>query len=289
MNIDIDMIDKNSLTLFIKKWVLSMIKGEPNLDLLSSNFKLDNGLNLNESIAYELKQYNLFANKSDLNSIFDVSIDNIIYQSNNIFHIYYSVINEKDIKIFKWQVTIEIFENNLFFITGNNYLSQIVHKLNIDFINNSNYCVSGFNLAIKVEQNYHLTNIVSPIFELQNISKPSSYEEDGFHLASFLIKDSNVFSHINETKLKLIYTKENKHIIENRIIPLNFKVPLAPFILKDDKLHINNEHYPFHIYIEYTHKPSLNLFHPKDLIIPLNKDITKLIITDCLDNDWCII
>ena len=79
MNIDIDMIDKNSLTLFIKKWVLSMIKGEPNLDLLSSNFKLDNGLNLNESIAYELKQYNLFANKSDLNSIFDVSIDNIIY------------------------------------------------------------------------------------------------------------------------------------------------------------------------------------------------------------------
>lgn len=283
-------MNNDDLNKLIYKWILSLIENHPDLSLISPQFNFDNGLFLEESILYEQKQYLSFSEKYDLDTNFSIAINNIIIQ-NNKYHIYYTVINSKKIPIFKWYVTLENIENSLF-IGSNNYLSQIVHKYNIQLDEKNEPIISGFNLAIKVEQNYSLTSIINNHLELKTFTSPSSFTNDGFQFASFFIKDidsqENNHAKFNELKFKLLYLKNGKQIIENRVVPFNLSLPIPPFHIENNVLYIQNNKYPFHLYMEDINHNITNILHPRSLIIPLNKDITSLVITDCLDNDWNI-
>lgn len=278
-------MQEHQLMELIKKWVSSLINRNPDRTLFSPNFLFENGLYLDESISYEQAQYVLFSDKYDLNLNFKIAIDAVFHnKENGKYQVYYKVINSKNIAIFKWYITLELI-NDLFYISSNNYLSQIVHKYKIDW-DFTQQKITGLNLAIKLEQDFTLKNILSTQLELENISQPSSFSEDGFLLASFLIKDDEPLD--KELKLKMVYMKNNKQFIENRKLPLSLDIPVIPFEIKNNNLHIKDETYPFHLYIQYHDYKEKNFTNPRDLIIPIYQDIKSIIITDCLDNDWNI-
>lgn len=302
---------KESIRLFIKDWLLSLMISNPKNSLVDKNFLFENGLYLKEYIESEKNEFVSLSDKYDLTNDFDIIIDDIIPTSikshSNRFQVFYTVINHLGKRIFKWYLTITFDSNHNILITSNDYFSQIVHKFRLSIplhslenINNqydySQY-VNGINLAIKTEQNFLLKNIFHPSLLLDQEHFQNQLQQHHLNSWIYIYFNINEFSNNLDKFFKLHYVLLNENItlselstLESRKLPLNIKNFKfnPPFEFYDNHIITKDSEYPFNLYINFRNGNDKQINHPRNVNILLNKDIESITITDSLDNDWII-
>ena len=90
----------------IEKWVLSLIKGEPNREIFSSTFIMEDGMTLEEYISYEKYQFDNLSHMYDLNENFSIQILKEYCQKDNVIVFFY-IINNLGKIVCKMSLTID--------------------------------------------------------------------------------------------------------------------------------------------------------------------------------------
>lgn len=257
----------------IEKWVLSLIKGEPNREIFSSTFIMEDGMTLEEYISYEKYQFDNLSHIYDLNENFSIQILKEYCQKDNVIVFFY-IINNLGKIVCKMSLTIEK-ETNL--LTGNNSLVQIVPKFTIE-----NNDITQIGIAIKPK--YSLKKVFSNEYDLIRFSPGDNYNNDFFYTAKFE-SDNNVQNKLINFTLVL---DNEKVIIERKPVFFDiFVEDLKPFDIINNELIILNEKYPVHLSTWSKLGENKNYEYPRDIRISLD-GIMKFVVTDSIDNDWVI-
>lgn len=257
----------------IKKWISCLIEKKPlPLDLVSKDFNLEDGMNLEEYWIYEKNSFDEYSKIFDLDHNFRIYVFHKEKIRKNIYLVWFYVINKKNKITFKMSITIN--ESNL--IASNNFYTQFVAKYKIE-----NSKITSLGLAIKSK--FPIDKIISDELSLQHFSLGASFEEDGFYSANFF--NDNI--ELNK-KYSFFVKFKNQAKIEKRVIFFdNVRLEDKPFIIDKDNIFINNEVYPVGIALFYKDGTSKKFPYPRDLKFRL-ENLKKIIITDVLDNDWII-
>ncbi len=242
------------------------------MELVSEEFKLEDGMSLKEYWQYEKHSFNEYSEIFELDSNFKIEILHIEKIRSNAKLVWFYVINKKNRITFKMSITID--EENK--ISSNNFNTQFVSKYKIE-----NSQIKSLGLAIK--SRVPIEKILSKELDLEYFSKGANFEEDGFYSANF---NSN---EIETNKVYTFFLKfENENKIEKRVIFFdNIRFEDKPFILREETIETNDLNYPVSIAIFYKDGSSKVFPYPRNM--RFNKEqLNEVIVTDVLDNDWII-
>lgn len=280
----------------LKKWVKGLINGHIDISLIASGFIKEDGMDLTEYLTYEQDQFNSLSHLYDLTEDFNIQViaEQVLENPKQsgqatIKLIYYYLINHLTKIVCKMTTTLSISEDKIKII-GNNYSCQLVPKYNIHYeINQKKTSIKGLSLAIKVENNVKIKNIMCPELSLESLGQGANFLQDAFYHARFSLHEDEELNANQYYQFYLTLEKDEKLIIEKRKIFFDIiESKLIPFEIINDKLNIINEHYPVHLtYDQNSYGSSLkqNIEYPRNKTINL-KEAENIIITDCLDNDW---
>jgi len=257
----------------INQWVLSVIKGEPDKQLFSKDFHIEDGMNLEEYIEYEKYQFDTLSHIYDLNENF--SIKRLYeYSMKDRKIIFFYIINQFEKIVCKMSLTIE---NETGLLTSNNSLVQAVPKFTIE-----NNKITQIGLAIKPK--YSLKKVFCNEYDLISFYQGDNYENDFFYTAKFE-GDENI-----QNKL-LFFTfvmEDDRVIIERKPVFFDvFSEELKPFKIEEKNLILLNEKYPVHLSTWSFIGKNDNYEYPRDIKIALN-DKVCFTVTDSIDNDWIV-
>jgi hypothetical protein len=257
----------------IEKWVFSLIKGKPNRELFSSNFIMEDGMTLDEYIAYEKYQFDSLSKIYDLSDLFSIQILKEIDLKDKIIMFFY-IINDLQKIVCKMSLTLEK-ETKL--LTSNNSNVQVVPKFTIEDDN-----VTQIGIAIKPK--YPLKKVFCNQYDLISFSPGDNYDNDFFYTAKFECD--------NDVQNKLInftFVLENESLlIERKYVFFDvFLKKLKPFEIKENELTLLNDKYPVHLSTWSNLGENKNYEYPRDIKLSLN-NINKFIVTDSIDNDWIV-
>lgn len=257
----------------IEKWVFSLIKGEPNRELFSSNFIMEDGMTLDEYIAYEKYQFDSLSKIYDLTDLFSIKILKEIDLKDKIIMFFY-IINDLQKIVCKMSLTLEK-ETKL--LTSNNSNVQVVPKFTIEDDN-----VTQIGIAIKPK--YPLKKVFCNEYDLISFSPGDNYDNDFFYTAKFEC-DNNVQNKL----INFTFVLESENLlIERKYVFFDvFFKELRPFEINDNELIILNDKYPVHLSTWSNLGENKNYEYPRDIKLLLN-NINKFIVTDSIDNDWII-
>lgn len=261
----------------IHQWIKGLINNDIQHSLLDTNFLKEDGMNIKVYIEYEKLQFSSLSHIYDLDDNFKIKILDAQQLNDKILTTIY-IINKLDKIVCKMTLTLIKIEEN-FYITGNNFDTQLVPKYRIDEKTNN---ITNLSIAIKTPLN--LKNIISSNFELSSLEKGDNYDSDGFYHATFNVNDIE----FNKSfPFRLALEKDEKNYIEKRNVFFDIMdINLKPFKVINNELIIINEFYPVHLSYE-KNSTHYNLEYPRDIKLNL-ENITKIIITDSLDNDWVV-
>jgi hypothetical protein len=257
----------------IYKWVLSLIKGEPNKQLFSKEFQIEDGMSLEEYIEYEKYQFDTLSHIYDLNENFFIK-EYFKYTIKEKTIVYFYILNKFKKIVCKMSLTIE---NETCLLTSNNSMVQAVPKFTIE-----DNQITQIGLAIKSK--HSLKKVFCDEYDLISFYKGDNYKNDLFYTAKF--EGNKSIQH------KLLFftfvMKSNKVIIERKPVFFDIFLPeLKPFKIKDNQLIIIDEKYPVHLSIWSVIGKNENYEYPRNLSISL-KDKICFTITDSIDNDWIV-
>lgn len=257
----------------IEKWVFSLIKGQPNRELFSSNFIMEDGMTLDEYIAYEKYQFDSLSKIYDLSDLFSIQILKEIDLKDKIIMFFY-IINDLQKIVCKMSLTLEK-ETKL--LTSNNSNVQVVPKFTIEDDN-----VTQIGIAIKPK--YPLKKVFCNQYDLISFSPGDNYDNDFFYTAKFEC-DNNVQNKL----INFTFVLEGENLlIERKYVFFDvFLKELKPFEINDNELIILNDKYPVHLSTWSNLGENKNYEYPRDIKLSLN-NINKFIVTDSIDNDWIV-
>ena len=269
------MLDKIKNT--IHQWIKGLINNDIQYSLLDKNFFMEDGMTLKEYLDYEQYQFSSLSQIYDLNNNFKIKVLDIQTVKNKTLSTIY-IVNHLNKIVCKMTLTLIKIDDKLL-ITGNDYYAQIVPKYRILTTNEK---ITHLSLAIKTP--LHLNNIISSNFELISLSKGDNYNNDEFYHAIFNINDIK----FNQSfSFRLVLENKKDIYIEKRNVFLDtVELNLKPFSIENNKLTIINDRYPVHISYEKKNK-TYNIEYPRDIQLDL-EDISKMTVTDSLDNDWVV-
>lgn len=257
----------------IYQWVLSLVKGEPNQQLFSTQFTIEDGMNLQEYISYEKYQFDTLSDIYDLDQDFSIKVLHI-YDMQDRSIVYFYIMNKYEKIVCKMSLTIEKATGLL---TSNNSLIQAVPKFTIE---NNN--ITQIGLAIKPK--YVLKKVFSNMHDLISFHQGDNFEQDFFYIAKFECNEK-----VQNQLLFFTFVLENeKVIIERKPIFFDmFSEQLKPFKVEDNNLILLDEKYPVHLSTWSFLGKNDNYEYPRNLTVDL-KDKVYFTVTDSIDNDWII-
>lgn len=257
----------------IYQWVLSLVKGEPNSELFSESFEIEDGMNLKEYIIYEKYQFDTLSHIYDLDENFSIQLLHT-YGIKDRSIVYFYIINKYEKIVCKMSLTVETATGLL---TSNNSLVQAVPKFTIE-----NNTITQIGLAIKPK--YSLKKVFSNTYDLISFHQGDNYEQDFFYTAKFEC-DKNVE---NQLLFFTFVLEGEKVIIERKPIFFDmFSEDLKPFKIENNNLILLNEKYPVHLSTWSFLGKNENYEYPRNLNIDL-KDKVYFTVTDSIDNDWIV-
>lgn len=260
----------------INQWILSLIENNPNTTLFSSDFILEDGMNLHEYIEYEQSQFASLSAIYDLNHDFTIHIlDSYHVQNKEI--VYFYIINQYKKIVCKMSLTINK-ETGL--LTGNNSYLQAVPKFTIE----NNY-ITQIGIAIKPK--YVLRKVFCNDYDLISFQQGDNYHHDFFYTAKFECDQT-----VQNTLLFFTFVMENHEngqiLIERKPVFFDqFDEQLKPFLIIDNKLILLDEKYPVHLSVWSSFNHNTNYEYPRKCSILLN-NLSSFTVTDSLDNDWIV-
>jgi len=256
----------------IHNWIRNLILcGDLPINLVDENFLIEDGMTLTEYWEYEKNSFDSYSKIFDLNENFDVKIIKTTRVNNKNSCLIY-VLNSLNKIAFKMNITLT--DDGL--ISSNELNAQIVPKYVIE-----NGAIKNFGMAIK--SRFVLENIISPELEKISFQKGSNYEEDSFYNAQFKKNENDE----NRDYLFLLKFK-NLNKTEKRWVHFDqFKAEDCPYTIKDGLLSTKDSNYPVNLAIYYNNGTIDNFVYPRNIIKKLDC-ISKVIITDVLDNDWIV-
>lgn len=260
---------KNTIT----AWLKCLIEKKPlPIELVSEDFQLEDGMELEEYWAYEKESFDEYSGIFDLDSNFNIDVIHVEKIRSNANLIWFYVINKKNKITFKMSITID----NKNKIASNNFNTQFVAKYKIE-----NNQIVYLGMAIK--SRLPIEKIVSNQLELKYFSKGANFDEDGFYSAKFIDNDIK----INRTYTFFVKF-ENENKIEKRSIFFdNIRFEDKPFIIDSQKIITNDENYPVSIALFYKNGTSKVFPYPRKMGFEV-ENLKEVIVTDVLDNDWII-
>lgn len=261
----------------IKKWILSILNNDyKNIkDLLSDNFIIEDGMDKQEYIDYEISQFRILAPIFDLTTNFYIKKINTFKLDDNKVMIYYLIINKFGKIVCKTQITLEKI-NNIYKVGSNNFSMQTVSKMNV-----KDEKIVNYGLAVKSISN--IDNVISTDFYICGNNKGANYESDKF--INIELDKTDKSKNVNFISM-FNFKTHNK--IEKKPVFFDFvDFSLKPYILDNNKLILIDKNYPVNIAL-FKNNEVINYEYPRGIIIDLNNRYDKIIITDCLDNDWIL-
>ncbi len=257
----------------IHSWITAMLNKDIAVirSLVSEDFLIEDGMNLEEYIEYEIDNF------SRLSPLFDLGLDFKVQSicectlTNDRITVFFYIINSKEKIVCKMHLTLDTAKG---LVCSNNYISQVVPKY---FIKNSE--VSAYSLAIqsKIEPKY----VYSSDFNDVEISKSSSFSDDGFY--NVQMKPGDSFEYNNLFFFKIAYSSGK---IEKKPVFFDvFKPELCPAKFRENSIELIDELYPVGIAVFYKDGTSFSKEYPRNFKIEKEK-IDYIIVTDVLDNDW---
>lgn len=260
----------------INQWILSLVKGEPNKELFSSNFVLEDGMNLEEYVEYEKYQFDNLSHIYDLDENFSIK-ELHKYELKNKVIVYFYIMNKFDKIVCKMSLTID---NETGLLTSNNSFVQAVPKFTVE-----NNKITQIGIAIKPK--HVLKKVFCNEYDLISFYQGDNYENDFFYTAKFECDDK-----VQNQLLFLTFVMENeengKVMIERKPVYFDmFSENLKPFEIKNKELLILDDKYPVHLSIWSYLGHNDNYEYPRNLKISL-EDKLYFTVTDSIDNDWII-
>lgn len=257
----------------INKWILSLIKGKPDKDLFSEKFEIEDGMNLDEYIAYEKYQFDTLSDIYDLTENFSIKeLHQHSMKDRKV--VYFYILNQFEKIVCKMSLTVEI-ETNL--LTSNNSLIQTVPKFTIE-----DNQITQIGLAIKPE--YPLKKVFCNEYDLISFYQGDNYDNDFFYSAKFEVDDT-----IQNKLLFFTFVMENEKVIIERK-PVFFDIydeKLKPFKIEDNNLILLDDKYPVHLSTWSMKNKNDNVEYPRNLSVSLS-DKVCFTVTDSIDNDWIV-
>lgn len=257
----------------IYQWIKSLIKGKPNQELFSSQFEVEDGMNLQEYITYEKYQFDTLSDIYDLDENFTIKVLHT-YEMKDRNIVYFYIINKYEKIVCKMSLTVE---TSTGLLTSNNSLVQAVPKFTIE---NNN--ITQIGLAIKPK--HALKKVFSNMYDLVSFHQGDNYEQDFFYTAKFEAHDN-----IQNQLLFFTFVLEGEKVIIERK-PIFFDIfceDLKPFKVENNTLTLLDEKYPVHLSTWSFLGKNENYEYPRKLNIDL-KDKVYFTVTDSIDNDWII-
>lgn len=260
----------------INEWVLSLIKGEPNKQLFSSKYDMEDGMTLQEYIDYEKYQFDNLSHIYDLDENFSIR-QLYKYLSKEITIVYFYIINKFEKIVCKMSLTIE---NETGLLTGNKSLVQAVPKFTIE-----NNKITQIGIAIKPR--HILKKVFCNEYDLISFYPGDNYNNDFFYTAKFEC-DENVQNQLLFFTFVMESEETGKLLIERKPIYFDmFSQDLKPFEIKENELILLDDKYPVHLSTWSFLGNNENYEYPRNLKISL-KDKLYFTVTDSIDNDWII-
>lgn len=258
----------------IKDWIGSLIKLDPKLSLLDSDFGLEDGMTLDEYLEYEIFQFKSLSKIFDLDN--DFSIKKLAEnEQKGICTIFFLIINSKEKIVCKTHVSLNVQNNK---IIGNGKFSQIVPKYSI---------VNGeiLELGLAIKARFPLLSVKSVTLNMLSMSNGANFDSDNFYTVKF--ESDNIQNSFKE--FIVVLNKEGKPFIERQKIFFDYvDLNLKPYFYNEEKksLKLNNEFYPVHLTLIKENDEYINYEYPRDLLEINLKGFKSFIVTDSLDNDW---
>lgn len=260
----------------IKQWILYLMGKQAFFDI-DDNFDREDGMNYSEYQAYEHHQFMNLSAIYDLNEEFHIQILHHFPLGKKHIIFFYLLNNLQKI-VCKMSLTL-IEKEEQYFLSSNNYDTQVVPKYRIDA---KTQRVTHVALAIKSP--LKLINIVSPQLSLINFAQGDNFLQDGFHHALFDVQEVE-FNQTLDFYISML--KNSTQVVEKRRIFFDiFDSNLQPYKLAEEQLFSYDEHYPVHLSY-WKQGENYNIEYPRHIRLDIH-EIDKLMMTDCLDNDWII-
>lgn len=260
----------------IHSWVLSLIKSNPDKNLFSSDFILEDGMSLEDYINYEKYQFDNLSEIYDLDENFSI---NILYtfQMEDRSIVYFYIINKFNKIVCKMSLTTD---NTTGLLASNNSVVQAVPKFTIE-----NDKITQIGLAIKPK--YSLKKIFCTDYDLISFHQGDNYKNDFFYTAKFEC-DNKVQNNLLIFTFVMKNEDNDKLLIERKPIYFDiFDKNLKPFKIENQELFLLDDKYPVHLSTWSSTGENENYEYPRKLILPL-KDKSYFTITDSIDNDWIV-
>lgn len=260
----------------IHRWILSLIQGEPDKELFSVDFILEDGMNLEEYIKYEKYQFDNLSEIYDLDEDFSINtLHTFKMKDRNI--VYFYIMNKFDKIVCKMSLTTD---NATGLLTSNNSFVQAVPKFTIE--NNE---ITQIGIAIKPK--HSLKKVFCNEYDLISFYHGDNYESDFFYTAKFEC-DSQVQNNLLFFTFVMESEETGKVLIERKPIYFDmFSENLKPFNIVNEELFLLDNKYPVHLSCWSLMGKNENYEYPRQLTISL-KDKSYFTVTDSIDNDWII-
>lgn len=260
----------------LSEWIKALlIKDHLPFHLFENHTIIEDGMNMYEYWMYEKKLFHDLAPLYDLDQHFSIKIISENRLDNHKLSVCFYLYNTYNKIVYKMTQTI-IEKNSGYLLSGNNFLCQVVPKYII--INNE---IQGCALAI--QSPYVVKNIISPDIFLENLTLGANYEEDGFYSAQFSNED---ICQNHWYSFYLVLSKNEQIIKEKRKIYFdNFLTELNPIQIDKNKIILLDQTYPVNLAAFSKIQGCENYSYPRNISL-LTEKYTKIIATDCLDNDW---
>lgn len=252
-------------------WIKSILENNIPLNIIDSNFDIEDGMSLKEYWDYEYSEFSRLSELFNINDKFTVQVTNKIPLTKYKTMYFLWIINSLNKLAFKFHLTL----NNKNEISSNGYRSQQVLKCTIE-----NNKIKNVKMMIRGKVN--VTNIITSQLQLEGIYKTETTHIDGFYLSQFI--GENIEGLIGqEIQFYLLYTDgvktKIKMILEG--VDLNHK----PYVIDDNKFIVLGNKYPVNL-VMYKNNGSIQVIEsPREFSIPI-KELKSIIMTDVLDNDW---
>lgn len=260
----------------IQKWLDSVFFTKKfNEGLVSTDFNIEDGMNINEYWLYELESANNFSKIFDINDKLSYEVVHSQYLDiDRVLKVIF-VFNEFNKLVFK--MTICTNSNNTL-LKSNNYATQIVPKFKI------NEALNNCSLSLAIKSKYPISSIVSPDIELIDFFEGINFNSDGFY--------SVELGEVSDTKSKVIrlFLKFENSLSEKRTIFIDELNPLnVPYLIDNDgSFYLCDEKYPVNLAVWYTNGSTKNIVYPRNISLQ-TANIQQIIVTDVLDNDWKLV
>lgn len=268
-------------TTLISQWITSLlVHSDLPFTLFYMPDFLEDGMNLEEYWNYEKNHFDSLASLYDLDIDFKVEILSEYTLSPNKTMVFFYLYNKYGKIVYKMHQSF-LCKDNEYYICGNNFSCQLVPKFIIQ-----DHVIVGLGLAI--ESSFDIEKIFSPNLSLDSFNKGANYNEDHFFNAQFFLDSENSLLENSWYDFYLYVRINNKLTLEKRKIYFDiFDINLFPLIIKNSQIIIINDKYPVNLAIFNNNILVQNYPYPRDITLSVEK-YDKLVVTDCLDNDWYI-